>query len=66
MLLLKNPQLLSNHYETLSQLGTHVYLIVTKFRHDWAKIGVFLIKAYFSLSLSYPHPLCTNALTKKE
>ena len=52
MPLLKNPQFLPNHCETLSQLGTHEYLIVTKFRNDWVKIVDFLIKAYFSLSLS--------------
>ena len=52
MLLLKNPQFLPDHYETLSKLGTHEYLIVSKFRNDWVKIVDFLIKAYFCLSLS--------------
>ena len=46
MLLLKNPQFLSNHYKTLSKYGTHEYLILTKFRKDWIKIVDFLIKAY--------------------
>ena len=52
MLLLKNAQFLPDHYETLSKLGTHEYLIVSKFRNDWVKIVDFLIKAYFCQSLS--------------
>ena len=51
MLLLKNPQFLPDHYETLSKLGTHEYLIVSKFRNDWVKIVDFLIKACFCQSL---------------
>ena len=46
MLLLKNPQFLSNHYKTLSKYGTHEYPILTKFRNDWIRIVDFLIKAY--------------------
>ena len=42
MLLLKNPQFLTNHYETLSKCGTQGYLILTKFHNDWAKIVDFL------------------------
>ena len=47
MLLLKNPQFLSDHYEILTKEGTHEDLISTKFCNDWVKIGVFLIKVYF-------------------
>ena len=43
---IENPQFLDNHYETLSKLGTHGYLILKKFRYDWIKIVDFLIKAY--------------------
>ena len=46
MLLLKNPQFLPNHNETLPKYGIHEYLILTKFRNDWVKIVAFLIKAY--------------------
>ena len=46
MLLLKNPQFLPNHYETLVKKSTHVYFIVAKFRYDWVKIVDFLMKAY--------------------
>ena len=52
MLLLENPQFLPNHYETLSQNGTHEYPIVAKFRNDRMKIVDFQIKAYFCQSLS--------------
>ena len=45
MLLLKDPQFLPNHNETLSKSDTHEYLILTKFRNDWVKIVDFLIKA---------------------
>ena len=58
MLLIKNPQFLPNHNETLSNYGTHEYLILTKFRNDWIKIVDFLIKAYFCLSLNWPHSHC--------
>ena len=34
MLLLKNPQFLSNHYKILPKKGTYEYLILTKFRND--------------------------------
>ena len=47
MLLLKNPQFSPNHNETLTQICTDEYLIVSKFRNDWVKIVDFLIKAYF-------------------
>ena len=47
MLLLKNPQFLTNRYETLSKYGTHKHFILTKFRNNWVKIVNFLIKAYF-------------------
>ena len=43
MFLLFYPQFLPNHYETLSQKGTHEYRIVAKFRDDWMKIEDFLI-----------------------
>ena len=42
MLLLKNPQFLTHHYETLTKGGTHQDLILTKFH----KIIDFLVKAY--------------------
>ena len=42
VLLLKNTQFLSNHYETWSKYG-----ILTIFRNDWAKIVDSLLKAYF-------------------
>ena len=41
MLLLKNPQFLLNHYETLSKRGTHEDLTLTKFRNDGVKIVDF-------------------------
>ena len=47
MLLLKKPQFLPNHNEALPKWGIHEYLILAKFRYDWAKIVDFLIKAYF-------------------
>ena len=47
MLLLKNPQFLSDHYEILTKEGTHEDLILTKFRNDPVKIVDFLVKAYF-------------------
>ena len=40
MLLLKNPQFLSNHYETLPKLGTQEYGFLTEFCNDWVKIAV--------------------------
>ena len=46
MLLLENPQFLPNDIETRSELSTHKYLILTKFRNHWVKIVDFLIKAY--------------------
>ena len=58
MLLLKNPQFLPNHYETLSKLGTHGYPILAKFRYDWVKIVDFSIKAYFWESLHWPYSQC--------
>ena len=51
MLLSKNPQFLSGHYEILTKEGTHEDVILTKFRNDWVKIVDFLIKAYFCVSL---------------
>ena len=47
MLLLKNPQFLSDHYKILTKEGTHEDLILTKFRNDRVKIVDFLVKAYF-------------------
>ena len=47
MLLLKNPQFLPNHYETLTKESTHEEHILTKFRNDPVKIVDFLVKAYF-------------------
>ena len=50
MLLSKNPQIFSDHYEILTKEGTLEDLILTKFRNDWVKIVDFLIKAYFCYS----------------
>ena len=47
MLLSKNSQFLSDHYEILTKEGTHEDLILTKFRNDPVKIVDFLVKAYF-------------------
>ena len=47
MLLLENPQFLSDHYEILTKEGPHEDLILTKFRNDRVKIVDFLVKAYF-------------------
>ena len=47
MLLLKNPQFLSDHYEILTKEIIHEVLILTKFRNDRVKIVDFLVKAYF-------------------
>ena len=47
MLLLKNPQFLSDHYEILTKEGIHEFLILTRFRNDRLKIVDFLVKAYF-------------------
>ena len=47
MLLLKNPQFFSDHYEILTKEGTHEDLILTKFRNDRVKIVDFLVKVYF-------------------
>ena len=58
MLLLKNPQFLPNHNETLPQKSTHEYLILPKFHNDWVKIVDFSIKAYFWSSLYSPLPVC--------
>ena len=44
MLLLRNPQFLSNHYEILTKEGIHEALILTKFRNDRVKIVDFLVK----------------------
>ena len=41
MLLLKNPQFLPNHYETLSKYATQKLLILAKFHNDWVKIVDF-------------------------
>ena len=46
MLLSKNPQFSSDHYEILTKEGTHEDLILSKFRNDWDEIVDFLIKAY--------------------
>ena len=67
MLLLKNPQFLTNHYEIVSKKSTHEYLILLKFRYDWVKIVDFIIKAYFQLSPDSPIHVCTlNSACKKE
>ena len=58
MFLLKNPQFLPNHYETLSKWGPNEYFILTKFRNDWIKIVDFLIKAYFWQSIDSPDTQC--------
>ena len=42
----KNPQFLSNDYETWSILTTNEYLILIEFHNRWVKIVDFLIKAY--------------------
>ena len=47
MLLLENPQFLSDHYEILTKEGSLEGLILTKFRNDRVKIVDFLVKAYF-------------------
>ena len=54
MLLLKNPQFLNKHYETLSKFGIHEDLILTKICNDWVKIVDFLIKVYFWVSPDSP------------
>ena len=41
MLLLKNPQFLPNHFETLSKYATQELLILAKFHDDWVKIVDF-------------------------
>ena len=64
MLLLKNPQFLPDHYETLSKLGTHEYLIVSKFRDDWVKIVDFLIKGHFWSSPHWAAQVCTSQSIK--
>ena len=58
MLSLKNPQFLSDHYETLTKEGTHEDLILTKFRNDPVKIVDFLVKAYFLPSPETPGTQC--------
>ena len=62
VLLLKDPQFLPNHNETLPKQRSHEYPILSKFRYDWVKIVDFLIKAYFSLSLSQPNSQCNPYL----
>ena len=47
MLLLKNPKILPNHYETWSKLVTHELVMEIKFRNDRVKIVDFLLIAYF-------------------
>ena len=47
MLLLENPQFLSDHYEILTKEGPLEDLILTKFRNDWVKIVNFLNKSIF-------------------
>ena len=47
MLLIKNPQFLLNHYETLSKGATQDLLILAKLHNDWVKIMDFLLIAYF-------------------
>ena len=43
----KSTVFTQNHYKTLSNLGPHEYLILSKFRNDLIKPVDFLIKAYF-------------------
>ena len=43
ILLLKNPQYLPNHYETLLKL---MYILISTLFSNWVKIVDFLIKAY--------------------
>ena len=47
ILLSKNPQFLSDHYEMLTKEGTLEDLLLTKFRNDRVKIVDFLLKAFF-------------------
>ena len=49
MRLLKNPQFLSNLYETWSKWPPGKVSILTKSHTNWAKIVDFLIKAHFSM-----------------
>ena len=49
MLLLKNPQFLSNCYETLSKCPSNGQIQMAKYQLDWVKIVDFsLIASYFS------------------
>ena len=47
MLLMKNPQFLSNFYETYTKLLPHEVIIFTKFHKDWTKIVDFLLMTDF-------------------
>ena len=49
MLLLKNPQFLSNCYETWSKCPSNGYIQMAKYQLDWVEIVDFsLIASYFS------------------
>ena len=60
MLLIKNPQFLSNHYKTWSKSGINENLILTKFRNYWVKIVDFLSIAHFWVSPDLPLHACIN------
>ena len=60
MLLSKNPQFLSDHYEILTKEGTLGDLILTKFHNDRVKIVDFLVKAYFRPSPDSTVTHCRN------
>ena len=65
MLLLKNPQFLSDHYKILTKEGSHEDLILTKFRNDRVKIVDFLVKAYFRPSPETPGTQCIKIVIAK-
>ena len=60
MLLLKNPQFLTNRSLRIFDKirYSYEYLILSKFRNDWVKNVDFLIKAYFWVSPVSPIPVC--------
>ena len=63
MLLSKNPQFLSDHYEILTKECTHEDLILTKFCIDRVKIVDFLVKTYF---LPSPDSTVTHCTISKD
>ena len=58
MLLLKNPQFLSKHYETRSKQGTHKYIACFDQVWEWfgKNWGFFKIKAYFWFTVRFFDP----------